>query len=195
MLLYTTNNSVILVHSIKFSSIHFKLSRKNKTKQNTHFSEKTRSRGWWFRYLSPLGITIDMFKCTHGATNAVRKAFLLAKLSIVLMLPGNWRNEMGEPHTLPGKVTGAASLFSCLVSALGMLASLSPWDQEAAADVWYRWCQTLAWGCAAMSFCQLAKVTFDAIFETYSCSPSPGSTRRTEMCSPRLPTRKSLTIL
>ncbi|KAL6034826.1 hypothetical protein STEG23_015269 [Scotinomys teguina] len=45
-------------------------------------------------------------KCSKEVATAIRGAIILAKLSIVPVWRGYWGNKIGEPHTVPCKVTG-----------------------------------------------------------------------------------------
>ncbi|KAK0073434.1 hypothetical protein PV325_009728, partial [Microctonus aethiopoides] len=45
-------------------------------------------------------------KCSKEVATAIRGAIILAKLSVVPVRRGNWGDEVGEPHTVPCKVTG-----------------------------------------------------------------------------------------
>lgn len=45
-------------------------------------------------------------KCAKEVATAIRGAIILAKLSVVPVRRGYWGTILGEPHTVPGKVTG-----------------------------------------------------------------------------------------
>uniref|UniRef100_A0A453M6C6 S5 DRBM domain-containing protein n=1 Tax=Aegilops tauschii subsp. strangulata TaxID=200361 RepID=A0A453M6C6_AEGTS len=45
-------------------------------------------------------------KCAKEVATAIRGAIILAKLSIVPVRRGYWGNKIGQPHTVPCKVTG-----------------------------------------------------------------------------------------
>merc|ERR1711874_721483 len=45
-------------------------------------------------------------KCSKEVATAIRGAIILAKLSIVPVRRGFWGNKIGQPHTVPCKVTG-----------------------------------------------------------------------------------------
>ena len=45
-------------------------------------------------------------KCSKEVATAIRGAIALAKLSIVPVRRGYWGNKLGNPHTVPVKVTG-----------------------------------------------------------------------------------------
>lgn len=45
-------------------------------------------------------------KCSKEVATAIRGAIGLAKLAIVPVRRGYWGNKIGNPHTVPGKVTG-----------------------------------------------------------------------------------------
>eukprot|EP01065_Artemidia_motanka_P053059 TRINITY_DN975_c0_g2_i1.p2 TRINITY_DN975_c0_g2~~TRINITY_DN975_c0_g2_i1.p2 ORF type:complete len:283 (+),score=98.11 TRINITY_DN975_c0_g2_i1:70-849(+) len=45
-------------------------------------------------------------KCSKEVANAIRAAMMIAKLSIIPVRRGYWGNKIGQPHTVPCKVTG-----------------------------------------------------------------------------------------
>ncbi|KAK1315110.1 40S ribosomal protein S2-4 [Acorus calamus] len=45
-------------------------------------------------------------KCSKEVATAIRGAIILAKLSVVPVRRGYWGNKIGQPHTVPCKVTG-----------------------------------------------------------------------------------------
>eukprot|EP00993_Chasmostoma_nieuportense_P002905 NODE_3662_length_923_cov_346.324121_g3510_i0.p1 GENE.NODE_3662_length_923_cov_346.324121_g3510_i0~~NODE_3662_length_923_cov_346.324121_g3510_i0.p1 ORF type:complete len:178 (+),score=20.29 NODE_3662_length_923_cov_346.324121_g3510_i0:333-866(+) len=45
-------------------------------------------------------------KCSQEVANAIRASIQLAKLSVVPVRRGYWGNKIGDPHTVPCKVTG-----------------------------------------------------------------------------------------
>jgi len=45
-------------------------------------------------------------KCSKEVATAIRGGIILAKLSIIPVRRGYWGNILGEPHTVPAKVTG-----------------------------------------------------------------------------------------
>ena len=63
-------------------------------------------------------------KCSKEVATTIRKAIILAKLSIVPVHRGYWGNKIGKPYTVPGKVTGCCgSALVCLIPVPGALAS------------------------------------------------------------------------
>jgi small subunit ribosomal protein S2e len=50
--------------------------------------------------------------CASEVATAIRGAITLAKLSIVPVRRGYWGNKIGEPHTVPTKVTGKCGSVS-----------------------------------------------------------------------------------
>lgn len=52
-------------------------------------------------------------KCSKEVATAIRGAIILAKLSIVPVRLGYWGNVIGEPHTIPAKVTGKCGSVTC----------------------------------------------------------------------------------
>eukprot|EP01003_Olkasia_polycarbonata_P003772 NODE_258_length_1089_cov_317.487500_g218_i0.p1 GENE.NODE_258_length_1089_cov_317.487500_g218_i0~~NODE_258_length_1089_cov_317.487500_g218_i0.p1 ORF type:complete len:270 (-),score=89.80 NODE_258_length_1089_cov_317.487500_g218_i0:239-1048(-) len=51
-------------------------------------------------------------KCSKEVATAIRSAIQLAKLSVVPVRRGYWGNKIGNPHTVPGKVTGKCGSVS-----------------------------------------------------------------------------------
>jgi len=45
-------------------------------------------------------------KCAKEVATAIRGAILIAKLSLIPIRKGYWGSKVGEPHTVPCKVTG-----------------------------------------------------------------------------------------
>merc|ERR1711915_261387 len=45
-------------------------------------------------------------KCSKEVATAIRGAIILAKLSVIPVRRGYWGNKIGDPHTVPCKVTG-----------------------------------------------------------------------------------------
>lgn len=57
-------------------------------------------------------------KCSKEVATAIRGAIILAKLSIIPVRLGYWGNIIGEPHTVPAKVSGkCGSVLARLVPA------------------------------------------------------------------------------
>merc|ERR1712223_811679 len=57
-------------------------------------------------------------KCSKEVATAIRGAIILAKLSIVPVRRGFWGNKIGNPHTVPCKVTGkCGSIWVSLIPA------------------------------------------------------------------------------
>ncbi|KAJ3297803.1 40S ribosomal protein [Rhizoclosmatium sp. JEL0117] len=69
-------------------------------------------------------------KCSKEVANAIRGAVILAKLNVVPVRRGYWGTVLGEPHTVPAKVTGkCGSVTSRLVPAprgTGIVAAPKP---------------------------------------------------------------------
>jgi small subunit ribosomal protein S2e len=52
-------------------------------------------------------------KCSKEVATAIRGAMILAKLSIIPVRLGYWGTILGQPHTVPAKVTGKCGSVSC----------------------------------------------------------------------------------
>jgi len=51
-------------------------------------------------------------KCAKEVANAIRGAITVAKLAVVPVRRGFWGNKIGNPHTVPTKVTGKCGSIS-----------------------------------------------------------------------------------
>ncbi|GAB1288829.1 40S ribosomal protein S2 [Apodemus speciosus] len=109
-------------------------------------------------------------KCSKEVTTAIRRAIILAKLSIIPVRRGYWGNKIGKPHTVPCKVTGhCGSLLVSLIPAprgTGIVSApvLNKLLMMAGIDD----CYASTRGCTA-TLGNFAKDTFDdAISKTYS---------------------------
>ncbi|KAI0218895.1 40S ribosomal protein, partial [Massospora cicadina] len=69
-------------------------------------------------------------KCSKEVATSIRGAIILAKLSIIPVRRGYWGANLGEPHTVPVKVTGkCGSVVTRLVPAprgTGIVAAPTP---------------------------------------------------------------------
>jgi small subunit ribosomal protein S2e len=52
-------------------------------------------------------------KCAKEVATAIRGAIILAKLSVIPVRRGYWGAALGEPHTVPSKVSGKAGSVMC----------------------------------------------------------------------------------
>ncbi|EJU04406.1 ribosomal protein S2 [Dacryopinax primogenitus] len=52
-------------------------------------------------------------KCAKEVATAIRGAIILAKLSVVPVRRGYWGAHLGEPHTVPSKVSGKVGSVMC----------------------------------------------------------------------------------
>ncbi|XP_031999795.1 small ribosomal subunit protein uS5-like [Hylobates moloch] len=108
-------------------------------------------------------------KCSKEVATAIRGAIILAKLSIVPVHRGYWGNKIGQPCTVPCKVTGrCGSVLARLIPAprrTGIVSAPVPKKLLMMAGI--DDCYTSARGCTA-TLGNFAKATFDAISKTYS---------------------------
>jgi len=51
-------------------------------------------------------------KCAKEVATAIRGAIILSKLSVVPIRRGYWGNKIGQPHTVPTKITGKCGSVS-----------------------------------------------------------------------------------
>ncbi|OMJ26515.1 40S ribosomal protein S2 [Smittium culicis] len=52
-------------------------------------------------------------KCAKEVATAIRGAIILAKLSVIPVRRGYWGSRIGEPHTVPSKLTGKCGSVTC----------------------------------------------------------------------------------
>ena len=107
-------------------------------------------------------------KCSKEVATAIRGAIILAKLSIIPVRRGYWGTILGEPHTVPTKVTGkCGSVLTRLVPAprgTGLVAAPVPKKLLELAGI--HDCYTSARGCTR-TLGNFVKATFEAISKTY----------------------------
>ncbi|ORZ33754.1 40S ribosomal protein s2 [Catenaria anguillulae PL171] len=108
-------------------------------------------------------------KTSKEVATAIRGAIVLAKLSIIPVRRGYWGTILGEPHTVPSKVTGKCGSVLCrLVPAprgTGIVAAPVPKKLLQLAGI--ADCYTSARGCTA-TLGNFVKATFAAIGNTYA---------------------------
>ncbi|KAI9358640.1 40S ribosomal protein S2 [Zopfochytrium polystomum] len=107
-------------------------------------------------------------KCSKEVANAIRGAIILAKLSVIPVRRGYWGSILGEPHTVPAKVTGkCGSVTARLVPAprgTGIVAAPVPKKLLQLAGI--QDCYTTSRG-STKTLGNFVKATFQAIGETY----------------------------
>ncbi|CAM0136293.1 40S ribosomal protein [Umbelopsis sp. WA50703] len=107
-------------------------------------------------------------KCSKEVATAIRGAIILAKLSVIPVRRGYWGSSLGEPHTVPCKVTGkCGSSISRLVPAprgTGIVAAPTPKKVLTLAGITD--CYTTSRG-ATRTLGNFVKATFAAIGNTY----------------------------
>jgi len=108
-------------------------------------------------------------KCSKEVATAIRGAIILAKLSVIPVRRGYWGSALGEPHTVPAKVTGkCGSVLTRLVPAprgTGIVAAPVPKKLLQLAGITD--CYTTARG-STRTLGNFVKATFAAIASTYS---------------------------
>ncbi|KAJ1507806.1 40S ribosomal protein [Coelomomyces lativittatus] len=108
-------------------------------------------------------------KCSKEVATAIRGAIILAKLSIIPVRRGYWGTILGEPHTVPSKVTGkCGSVITRLVPAprgTGIVAAPVPKKLLTLAGI--ADCYTSSRG-STRTLGNFVKATFAAIANTYS---------------------------
>lgn len=108
-------------------------------------------------------------KCSKEVATAIRGAIVLAKLSIIPVRLGYWGNKIGDPHTVPCKVTGkcGSSLVRLIPAPRGTGIVSAPVPKKLLQMAGVSDCYTTARGSTA-TLGNFAKATFAAICETYS---------------------------
>ncbi|KAI3379991.1 hypothetical protein SNEBB_000232 [Seison nebaliae] len=108
-------------------------------------------------------------KCAKEVATAIQGAILLAKLSIIPVRRGYWGNKIGDPHTVPCKVTGnCGSVMMRLIPAprgTGIVSAPVPKKLLSMAGIEDVYTSTR--GCTA-TLGNFAKATYAAIGKTYS---------------------------
>jgi len=108
-------------------------------------------------------------KCSKEVATAIRGAIILAKLSIIPVRRGYWGSLIGEPHTVPSKVTGKCGSVLCrLVPAprgTGIVAAPTPKKLLQLAGITD--CYTTSRG-STRTLGNFVKATFAAIGQTYA---------------------------
>jgi len=107
-------------------------------------------------------------KCSKEVATAIRGAIILAKLSVLPVRRGYWGNKIGQPHTVPCKVTGkCGSVRVRLVPAprgTGIVAARTPKKVLQMAGIQDVFTQTKG---STKTLGNFVKATFDAISRTY----------------------------
>jgi len=108
-------------------------------------------------------------KCSKEVATAIRGAIILAKLSVIPVRRGYWGSSLGEPHTVPTKVTGKCGSAICrLVPAprgTGIVAAPTPKKLLQLAGITD--CYTTSRG-STRTLGNFVKATFAAIGNTYA---------------------------
>jgi len=108
-------------------------------------------------------------KCSKEVATAIRGAIILAKLSVLPVRRGYWGNKIGDPHTVPCKVTGkCGSVRVRLIPApkgTGIVAAGTAKKLLQLAGV--QDCFTSACG-STRTLGNFAKAVYDAISHTYT---------------------------
>jgi len=108
-------------------------------------------------------------KCSKEVATAIRGAIILAKLAVIPVRRGYWGNMIGDPHTVPMKVTGkCGSVTVRLVPAprgAGIIAAKVPKKVLQFAGVHDVYTQTKG---RSKTMGNFVKATFFAIRETYA---------------------------
>jgi len=107
-------------------------------------------------------------KCAKEVATAIRGAIILSKLSVVPVRRGYWGNKIGQPHTVPTKITGKTGSVSMrLVPAprgTGIVAARVPKKVLTYAGIQDVFTQSKG---STRTLGNFVKATFDAISRTY----------------------------
>jgi len=107
-------------------------------------------------------------KCSKEVATAIRGAIILAKLAVMPVRRGYWGNKIGQPHTIPGKITGkCGSVRMRLVPAprgTGLVAARVPKKVLTFAGIEDVFTSSTG---STKTLGNFVKATFDAIRNTY----------------------------
>ena len=107
-------------------------------------------------------------KCAKEVATAIRGAIIAAKISVVPVRRGYWGSALGEPHTVPTKVSGKTASVMCrLVPAprgTGICASPAPKRLLQLAGIGDVYTQSRGQTATMGNF---LKATFEAVSRTY----------------------------
>ncbi|KAL7672171.1 hypothetical protein ACOME3_007072 [Neoechinorhynchus agilis] len=107
-------------------------------------------------------------KCSKEVATAIRGAIILAKLSVVPVRRGYWGNKIGDPHTVPCKLSAkCGSVLVRLIPAprgTGLVCAPVPKKLLEMAGVEDCWTKSKGSTCTLANF---AKATFNAMANTY----------------------------
>jgi len=107
-------------------------------------------------------------KCSKEVATSIRGSIILAKLSLVPVRRGYWGSKIGDPHTVPTKVSGKCGSVSVrLIPApkgAGIVAAITPKKVLAMAGV--QDVYTCSRGCTR-TLGNFVKATFYALASTY----------------------------
>ncbi|KAH8828323.1 putative 40S ribosomal protein S2 [Flagelloscypha sp. PMI_526] len=108
-------------------------------------------------------------KCAKEVATAIRGAIILAKLSVIPVRRGYWGAALGDPHTVPSKVSGKVASVMCrLIPAprgTGIVAA--PASKRLLQLAGVQDCYTQSKGSTA-TMGNFLKATFAAITKTYA---------------------------
>jgi len=108
-------------------------------------------------------------KCSQEVATAIRGAIILAKLAVIPVRRGYWGTVLGDPHTVPAKVTGkCGSVTARLVPAprgTGIVAAPKPKRLLQLAGI--NDCYTTSRG-STKTLGNFVKAAFQAISQTYA---------------------------
>jgi len=108
-------------------------------------------------------------KCSKEVATAIRGAIILAKIAVIPVRRGYWGSKLGEPHTVPCKVTGkCGSVMVRLIPAprgTGIVGSPVPKKLLQVAGV--EDCYTCSRG-STSTLGNFAKATYAALKRTYT---------------------------
>jgi len=107
-------------------------------------------------------------KCAKEVATAIRGAIIAAKLSLIPIRRGYWGNKLGDPHTVPMKVSGkCGSVRVRLVPApRGTLVVGAPTSKKLLAFAGVKDCFTASKG-STKTRGNFMKAVFDALSKTY----------------------------
>ncbi|KAI8812957.1 ribosoaml protein S2 [Cladochytrium replicatum] len=108
-------------------------------------------------------------KCSKEVATAIRGAIILAKLSVIPVRRGYWGTVLGDPHTVPAKVTGkcGSSVVRLVPAPRGTGIVAAPVPKKLLQLAGISDCYTQSKG-STRTLGNFVKATFMAISHTYS---------------------------
>jgi len=108
-------------------------------------------------------------KCSKEVATAIRGAIILAKLTVIPVRRGYWGSSLGDPHTVPAKVTGkcGSSIVRLVPAPRGTSIVAAPTPKKLLQLAGVTDCYTTSRG-STRTLGNFVKATFAALGNTYA---------------------------